>query len=199
MNTKNVKQNILKEVHQKIKKSKIKVAIISVISCTIIIISSYFFIFLRPKTLDYSNFQEISIEKSIQTINQISDEMLAYNHLKMITNVSILYTDLHFYIEDNQDNTTTLYFYISQSYKQKIEEEKAKNEMRFLLNQYNKEYTKETNQTSILLFPQLCKTDLETSLKDITKVYYLSYNYDNIKPKSFQKAKEKAILLWEES
>lgn len=198
-NNNKTKENILKGVNRKIKIQGIKIAIISTVICILIGAITYFMLFIRQNPYPPDIFDSIRIEMKMETINQISDEFLPYNHLIFISDNTTMLTDdldMNFYVENRNDNTATLYFYFSQSYMQKIDAQKKVDKFKKYVIQNGGKYQEESYESDILLSTAICQTN-NGSIYEITKVYYLVYNYDNLKEEKFNKDKEKATLLWE--
>ena len=179
------KENILKGVNQKIKRRGIMIALISIITCIVVGIFVYFIFFAKQVPIDAKFFKDVNIEIRMETINELDSRKLPYHHLAFTINRTLLNVERHLYVEnDDQNNTATLYFYISENAIQKAKNDKL-----------DKKYsTEESISTNMLLYPELCKTD---KINEITKVYYLVYDYNKIKQDEFDKAKAEAILLWE--
>lgn len=217
------KIEILKGVNRKIRRRGIRIATISVIICLIIGSIAYFLLFVKQTPIEAKSFREVSIETKLETIQQLDTKELSYNHLKFTVDHNIWYSltesNAHFYVENNDDeNTATLYFYISESYMQKKKGEKINEEMLKSLEQsieetkhnetekYDQEQTErlrqelssedKSNTWDMLLTPSICKTN-NGHINEITKVYYLVYDYDNMKQEQFNQVKETATLLWE--
>lgn len=192
------KENILKEVNRKIKIQGIKIAIISVVICILIGAATYFMLFVKQTYYGAESFSNVRIERKMETINQISDELLPYNHLIFTSNNRLMSnSNMNFYVENNADNTATLYFYFSQSYMQKVEEQKRIDKFKKEVIENGGKYNNESYESDILLSIAICKTNNGSNINEITKVYYMIYNYANVKEEQFEKAKENAILLWE--
>ncbi|MFV0484681.1 MAG: hypothetical protein ACK5MU_00400 [Candidatus Saccharimonadales bacterium] len=209
------KKNILKGVNRKIRWRVIKVAIASIVVCLLAGAVTYYFLYVRQIPLEASRFTNVRIDRKEQTINQISDDKLPYNELKYymtsIWEVS-LYANRQYYLEENSDDkTASIYFYFSQTHMQQVEAERDSNNTRKVLDQFaaegGAEYMRETANITVegmdgvnsvgLVTPELFHTDLDGVLKDITKVYYLVYDFDNFDQQGFDKAKSGAVLLWE--
>jgi len=202
MNSKdNAKANILKGVSQKLKIKRIKVALISIVSCLSIGLIAYIMLFVKQtpvsvadfkdanatheitpgdgKPLGVNEFYNVKIELKRQTINEVDNRELPYNVLFLPVRENLLFStkNYHFYAENHTNGTATLYFYMSQSLIQKM-------------------HTPDSGKAylEMLLYPELCHT--EETLNEITNVYYLVYNYDNMNKADFDKAKTEATLLW---
>lgn len=181
-----VKANILRGVSYKIKKREIKIVIVSIIVSLLIVSILYFLFFAKKIPIEVTRFKNVSIERSNATINQLDSRELPYNNLIFSIDLTLFNVEREFYVENNDsDNTSTLYFYMSQNYIQQIRNKKIREEI-----------TTEENliETHMLLYPKLCHTD---KIHEITKVYYLIYDYKNLKQEEFNKAKSEAVLLWE--
>lgn len=192
------KENILRKVNQKIRYKELKIIFTSVFCCIFVSLFVYYFVFVKQIPLESSLFYDVKIESHLQTINQINEDEHLYNELLFITKENLSgHSTMNFYIEKNEDNTSNLYFYFSQSLMQKWEMKKSKEELRTVMEKYGMEYKEEDIKNLVLLSPTLCKTDLNTALSIITKVYYLKYDYNHYEQNSFEQAKDKALLLWE--
>lgn len=179
------KANILKGVNKKIKRRGINIAIITVITCLIIGSIIYFVFFAKQEPIEANILKNVEIETRMETINQLDSRQLPYNHLAFKVDRVLFDTEHHLYVEnDDNNNTASLYFYMSQNKMQKAKNEKMEKTQKI----------EESISTDILLYPELCNTD---KINEITKIYYLVYDYDNIKQDEFNKAKSEAILLWE--
>lgn len=178
------KMNILKGVNRKLKIKGIKIAIGSIVACILVGLIAYLWLFVKQNPIDVAVFSNVKIEIKMATINELDNRELPYNHLVFNMNRSVVYRNQDFYIENNEDNTSSLYFYMSESYMGKRESEK-----------WQRKYSSDKIVNGdILLYPGSCKVD---KINEITKVYYLFYDYNNISEKEFEKAKSKAVLLWE--
>lgn len=200
-NNEKAKENILKGVNKKIKIRGVRIAFISCIICLVIagIIYFQFFVIQKPisenlfngteiiyengygKILNVDKFSDVKVDLKLETINEVDKRELPYNHLYIPIKESLLFslkTNGHFHIKNNTDNTATLYFYMSETLVQK--------------NYCNDSFGW---YVDVLVTPDLCKTD--EFINEITKVYYLVYDYDNFNEQEFQNNKTKAVLLWE--
>lgn len=191
------KVNILKGVNQKLKMRGIRIAIISIVTCILIGASAYFMLFVKQTAFNSEAFKDVKIEIKMATINQLSDEELPYNHLIFNSDDSLMYVNTHFHIENNEENkTSTLYFYVTQSYMQKKEEQNAKKKFKKEWMKYNPErdWVDVPTQVDIMLNTVTCNID---HINEVAKVYYLVYDYDNFNQQNFNKAKSEAVLLWD--
>lgn len=178
------KENILKGINRKLKIRAIKISAISIVTCLLIVIILYFIFWVKQVPISADIFKNVSIETKLETINELDSKELMYNHLVYNINRNIFYGDMHFYVENNdKNNISSLYFYMSENYVQKL---KNKN--------LGTHFPLEEVNVSILLYPDLCNTD---KINEITKVYYLIYNYNNFKQEEFNKIKSEAVLLWQ--
>lgn len=210
------KENILKGIKRKLRLRTMKIIGISILSCIGIAFFGYYILFVQQHPLRAEQFSDVSIKRVVETINEMDNRELTYNHLNFTVDQEIWYSliqerDNHFYIEKNKDNqTSSLYFYLSESYVQRYQNKKfRKDRIEYLKStiQTEEEYNRleatgafdETKGLTIgmLLNTKDCNTDIETVTTEITKVYYLVYNYEHIKPEKFNRAKEEATLLWE--
>lgn len=192
------KVNILKAVNHRVKMRGIRIAVISIIACILVGAIVYYMLFVKQTPYSAESFNSVRIEMKMETINQISDEYLPYNHLIFASdNASILMRDsnMNFYVENSDDNTSTLYFYFSQSYMQKVEAQKNVDKFKKRVIQDGGEYD-ESYEADILLSTAICQTN-NGNINEITKVYYLVYDYDNINQEKFNEEKSEAVLLWE--
>lgn len=197
-NNDEAKDNILKKVSYKIRMRGIMIAIISVISCIFIVAIAYSMLFIKQTPYSAKSFNNVRIETKMETINQISDECLPYNHLIFTsdnTHMLMFDSNMNFYVENDDDNTSTLYFYFSKSYMQKISSQKDADKFKERVQKDGVEYN-ESHEANILLSTAICQTD-NGKINEITKVYYLVYDYDNIDKEKFNEEKSKAVLLWE--
>lgn len=182
-----VKDNILKGVNKKLKIRSIKIAITSIIVCTLIGIVGYLLLrtpIIRIDIMNADSFKNVSIETRMQTITEVDDKELLYNHFFIdLTDsmISAMNEKTHFYVKNNSDNTAILYFYISENYIKEDDNSRIfKYNVDMLLHPHN---------------PNILKTD--NFISEITKVYYLVYDYDNFNQQDFDKVKDEAVLLWE--
>lgn len=192
------KSNILKAVNHKVRMRGIRIAVISIITCILIGVIVYYILFVKQTPYSAESFNSVRIEMKMETINQISDEYLPYNHFIFASdNTSILMHDsnMNFYVENGDNNTSTLYFYFSQSYMQKVEAQKSVDKFKKYVIQDGGEYD-ESCEANILLSTAICQTN-NGNINEITKVYYLVYDYNHINQKKFDEEKSKAVLLWE--
>ena len=179
------KVNILKKVNKKIQRREIRIVLVTVLICLVIAIAVYFSLFKLRIPLSIETFKNVRIETKLETIGELDDRELEYSHLCFDENELHWYQQMEFYIEnDDKENTSTLYFYMSEN---RIEKMKNKDiggihEKNNIIN------------CSILLYPQLCRTD---KINEITKVCYLVYDYENIDKEDFNKVKNSATVLWE--
>lgn len=213
------KENILREVNRKIKMRGIRISIITIIICILIGAIAYCFLWGKKTPIDAKCFKDVRIETKLETIHQMDNRELIYNHLKFTINTNLWYafSNAYFYVENKDDQKSAeLYFYISESYMQKLQGQKQNKEMLKTLNQeiqksdqmenVDQEQLQRLRQeleqgdrsipSDILLTPELCKTNTG-KINEITKVYYLVYDYDHIDQEKFEKAKSNALLLWE--
>lgn len=206
----NEKVNILKKVNHKIKMRGLKIAFFSVFVCFIISFVALYFIFFKETPIDASNFQGVNIEMHKETINEMDSRELTYNHLNFSSKKVIWYSIIegngHFYINKNEDNeTTSLYFYVSETLSQKYRNKKLKDsKIDFIRNEIkhdedDKKQVENTTPWSILLSTTLCKTDLDTILKEVTHVYYLIADYDKLNSTVIDELQKDAVLLWAKS
>lgn len=181
------KANILRGVNKKMRIKGMIIAVTSISICLLIGIIGYFIFRTPMKTVDIMNadlFKDACIETRMQIITEVDSQEVLYNHLHIpLTDamISAMNDKSHYYVENNDDNTATLYFYISECYQKEDD-----NSRRF-------EY-----DTDILLHPlnpSIRKTG--NQIPEITKVYYLVYDYDNFNEQEFEKMKSEAIMLWE--
>lgn len=209
------KDNIIKGVNKKLRRRNVRVVAVSILVCLFVAAVTYFMLFVRQVPLSASEFTNVRVDKKVQTINQISDEELEYNQLKFYMSDAIqlsVYANRQYYLEKNDDGSTaSIYFYYSQTYMQRAEAEKRAKEVREELDRYAEEqgedYKEETANiyvegmegvnSNALVSPTIFRTDLDGALREITKVYYLVYDYDNLNKADFEKAKNGAVLLWE--
>lgn len=180
------KDNILKGVNRKLKIRERKIALISITFCILIGIVVYLVFFVKQTPINVNIFKDVRIERRLSTINQIDDGELQYNHLvfnidKNISIASFAKTNVHyFHIKNNEDNSSVeLYFYMTENYMQK-----------------SKSKLKQPIPVDIMLNPELLSTNKYSIFKEITKVYYLVYDYDNFNQQDFDEAKSQAVLLW---
>ena len=143
-----------------------------------------FIIFSIRKTIINHKLVNISIVTNLEKIVELDNRELEYNYLCFDINELHWNEDFEFYVEnDEQENTATLYFYMTSE----SNIEKIRNKNRNLHNASN------LINTKILLYPELCNTD---KINKITKVCYLIYNYKHINKMEFEEAKISAITLW---
>lgn len=211
------KDNILKGVNKKLKRRNLIIAAASLGVCLVAGGIVYFSLFVKQIPLAASDFTNVFVNRSAQTINEITSEELPYNQLKMqIANLSELsiYAERKYYLEKNADGeTASIYFYMSQTRMQRSEAKKQSEESSRFLAEYaatqGEDYAKEVANISVvgmeeginsigLVSPQVFHTDLEGALRNITKVYYLVYDFDNFNQDNFERSKKDAILLWQE-
>lgn len=211
-----VKENILKQVNKKIKRRGIKIILISVLACILIGLIGFYFIFVKETPLSADLFYDVNIYKKAQTINEIDNRELPYNQLDFKVKQTIWYSvtegNSYFYLHKKEDGTATLYFYVSETLNQKSKNAKFNEErIKFIKNSFKgneelekqyegRDFESEINEPShwnMLLSTTLCNTDLETILLEITEVYYLYYDYENINQTDFNKVKDQAVLLWQ--
>lgn len=222
-NSNDVKSNILNKVNRKIKVRGLKISFFSIITCLLIVAILYILLFVKQTPISADSFKEVSITQKKEIINPISGQESLYNHLHFTVDHNIWYSvtesNAHFYAENNDDqNFATLYFYISESYMQKWKGQKQNQETLKILNQDVKKSDPENLQKfdqeqlqrlrqelvneeqsspwDILLVSPLCQSNRD-HINEITKVYYLVYDYDKINQETFDTAKKDAILLWE--
>lgn len=207
------KTNILKKISKKMRRRNIAIAVTSITVCLLAVIITYFMLFVRQVPIDASEFTNVRVDTKLQTINQISDNALEYSQLKFymenIFDLSV-YANRQYYLEKNNDaKSASIYFYYSQTAMQKNEATNRSEQITKELEEYaeaqGENYKEEIAQiyledmegvnSNILVSPQLFRTDLEGALREITKVYYLVYDYDNLS--NFETAKTNAVLLWE--
>lgn len=219
----NAKANILKGVSRKLKIRGIKIAVISIIVCVLIGAIAYFLLFIKQTPISADRFKEVSIERKLATINQIDDRQLLYNHLNFTLDQNIWYSlldkNMYLYVENSdKDDSASLYFYISESYMQKVKHKNMDSKMLKQLNQdmltldqntldqidnaqverLRQELSdKDRNRSfDFLLTTDLCQTN-NGHINEVTKVYYLVYDYHHMNQEKFDKAKSNATLLWE--
>jgi cellobiose-specific phosphotransferase system component IIC len=189
------KDNILRGVSKKLRYRALKIAAVAVIACVLVGAFAYFMLFVRQTPMSATNFTDVRVDRTLQTINQVSDQALEYNQLKMnIANLEVMsaYAERQYYLEKNDDGeTASIYFYMSQTHMQKAEAEGKSKEIQAELEGWGKENSK------ALVTPRAFHTDLEGALREITKVYYLVYDYANFSQQSFDSAKSGAVLLYE--
>ena len=204
----NAKNNILKGLNKKIRQKNVVVAIVSIAACLLVITTTYFMLFVKQVPLSPDDFMNVRVDTKIQTINQISDDELPYNQLKMnvVTPDRLsFYATQKFYLEKNTDEeTASIYFYMSQTHMQRVEAEK---ESKRISKEQGERHREEIANITVegmeganwiaLVSPELFHTDLKTALLEVTKVYYLVYDYDDFDQSSFDKIKSDAVLLWE--
>lgn len=178
-----IKDNILKGVNKKLRIREIKIAIISIIFCILVGIVIYVLVFVKQTPINAETFKNVHIERRLESINEVSSEELQYNHLVFTINKDIFYSlsNAHYYIEDSEnDNSVILYFYMTENYMQK-----------------SKSKLEQSMPVDIMLNPELLITNKYSIFKEITKVYYLVYDYNNFNQQDFDNAKNQAVLLWE--
>lgn len=179
------KVNILKRVNKKIQRRERKIVLVTVLICLMIGIAVYFSLFKLRTPLIGETFKNVRIETKLETIGELDNRELEYSHLCFDVNELYWYNKMEFYIENNKENTSTLYFYMSESNIEKIKNKNIDDQIHEKNNVIN---------CNILLYPKLCKTD---KINEITKVCYLVYDYENMNKEEFNKAKASAKVLWE--
>ena len=214
MNENETKRNILKKVNKKMKWKALRITLITVLCCTLIAGFGYYIYFVKVTPLSEEAFSDINVYKKGQTINEISNEYLEYNTLNFTVNQITFYSHdtSQYYMEKNDDGTASIYFYVGETLNGKKKNKNFNNEVittirnEMKINETMREYYEGKNleemfsdaeNSEMLVSPRYFKTDLETALLDVSKVYYLYYDYKNLNKDKFEKAKEKATLLWE--
>lgn len=217
------KANILKGVNKKLKKRNLTIAAATILGCAAIGITAFSIFWankpivtaeevahiyvqvakqgeITPYQVDHFKNQIADVKAYTKrgTINEADSRELAYNHIYIPFTNSLFGAPLadlgFFYAENHPDGTATLYYYLGDNAAQR---EYASKTQPFSGDgvTYVGDNSSSIFMIDMLVYPALVQQT--EPLGEITKIYYLIYDYKNLDQAEFDQAKTAATLLWQ--